>query len=224
VLPSRSAMEHPPPVTVEILNDGPPTIPRQAASVILLRASHLGFELLLVKRSPAQRFMGGYWVFPGGAVDADEGEGEAAQRAAAVRELREEAGVAGIAAADLVRYSRWITPELLRIRFDTHFFLALTPAGTVARCDGHECVDQRWDAPQALLDDYARGTLALAFPTLRQIEQLAAFGSAAELLERARTHDVTAVLPRVVRSGEIARLVLPGEPGYDPAPPPPGDV
>ena len=129
------------PATGEALNEGPPTIPRQAASVILLREGAAGFELLLVKRNPAQRFMGGYWVFPGGAVDADEGEGDAAHRAAAVRELREEAGVGGIGAGELVRYSRWITPELLRIRFDTHFFLALAPAGTVARCDGHECVD-----------------------------------------------------------------------------------
>ena len=36
--------------------------------------------------------MGGVWVFPGGAVDADDGDGEDAQRAAAIRELREEAG------------------------------------------------------------------------------------------------------------------------------------
>ena len=38
--------------------------------------------------------MGGAWVFPGGAVDAHEGEGDAAHRAAAVRELEEEAGIA----------------------------------------------------------------------------------------------------------------------------------
>ena len=212
------------PATREALNEGPPTIPRQAASVILLREADAGFQLLLVKRNPAQRFMGGYWVFPGGAVDADEGEGEAAHRAAAVRELREEAGVGGIGAGELVRYSRWITPELLRIRFDTHFFLALAPRGTVARCDGHECVDDRWDAPLALLADYERGALELAFPTLRHVEQLSAFASAGALLEHARTHDVLPVLPRVVRSGEIARLVLPGVPGYGGAPFGQGDV
>jgi 8-oxo-dGTP pyrophosphatase MutT (NUDIX family) len=154
-------------------------------------------------------------VFPGGAVDADDGSGEAAHRAAAIRELREEAGVGGIGPADLVRYSRWITPELLRVRFDTHFFLALAPAGSVARCDGHECVAERWDAPDVLLADYERGALTLAFPTLRHLEQLAAFGSAGELVEHARTHDVRPVLPSVVHSGEIARLVLPGEAGYD---------
>ena len=44
--------------------------------------------------TPPQRFMGGAWVFPGGAVDAAEGEGDAAHRRAGVREVAEEAGVA----------------------------------------------------------------------------------------------------------------------------------
>jgi 8-oxo-dGTP pyrophosphatase MutT (NUDIX family) len=218
-------MDHQRPATGEALNEGPPTIPRQSASLILLReAAARGFEVLLVRRNPAQRFMGGYWVFPGGAVDAHEGKGEAAHRAAAVRELREEAGIAGVDPAELVRYSRWITPELLKIRFDTWFFLARAPAGAVARADGYECVAERWASPHALLEDYGRGDLELAFPTLRHLEQLSVFASARDLLEHAATHDVSPVLPRVVRSGEIARLVLPGEPGFDADAPAAGDV
>jgi 8-oxo-dGTP pyrophosphatase MutT (NUDIX family) len=206
------------PATGEALNEGPATIPRQSASVILLRDADPGFELLLVKRNPAQRFMGGYWVFPGGAVDAHEGVGDVAHRAAAVRELREEAGVGGVAAADLVRFSRWITPELLKIRFDTHFFLVRAPDATVARCDGRECVDLRWASPLDLLADYERDELTLAFPTLRHLEQLSSFATAGELLEHASKHEIRPVLPRVVLSGEIARLVLPGDPGYEAAP------
>ena len=71
---------------------GEETVPRQAATVILLRGGADALEVLLVKRTPQARFMGGVWVFPGGAVDADEGEGDAAHRVAAVRELEEEAG------------------------------------------------------------------------------------------------------------------------------------
>ncbi len=203
------------PTTREQLNDGVPTAPRPSASLILVRDAAEGFELLLVRRNPAQRFMGGYWVFPGGAVDADEGEGELAHRAAAVRELREEAGIGGVDPAGLVAFSRWITPELLRIRFDTHFFVARAPAGAVARTDGHECVGERWGTPAALLDACARGELELAFPTHRQLEQLSLFASAGELLHHARTHPVRPVRPRVVRSGEIARLVLPGEAEFE---------
>ena len=87
------------------------------------------------------------------------------------------------------------------------------------RCDGRECVDVRWVTPRAAIEACVRGDLALAFPTLRQLEQLSAFATAGELLAHARTHDVRPLLPRVVRSGEIARLVLPGEPGYDDAKP-----
>ncbi|MFI5037480.1 MAG: NUDIX domain-containing protein, partial [Solirubrobacterales bacterium] len=77
----------------EDYNPGPATPPRQAATVILLRGGAEQLELLLVRRTPGARFMGGVWVFPGGAVDAGEGDGDDAHRAAAIRELHEEAGV-----------------------------------------------------------------------------------------------------------------------------------
>src|SRR4051812_1848767 len=95
----------------EELNTGGAVVtPRQAATVMLLRGGGDGLEVLLVKRNPAARFMGGAWVFPGGAVDAQEGEGDLSHRAAAVREVAEEAGVALPDPAALVKYSRWITP------------------------------------------------------------------------------------------------------------------
>ena len=57
--------------------------PRQAATVIVLRGGDRALEVLLVQRTPAARFMGGVWVFPGGAVDSAEGEGDTAHRVAA---------------------------------------------------------------------------------------------------------------------------------------------
>ena len=53
------------------------------------------------------------------------------------------------------------------------------------------------------------------FPTIKHLEQLGAFASAQELLTYARGRDVQPVQPRVVLSGETARVLLPGEPGYD---------
>ena len=64
--------------------------PRQAASLILLRDGPEGAEVLLVQRNPEQRFMGGAWVFPGGAVHDGEDTDHAAT---AIRELEEEAGI-----------------------------------------------------------------------------------------------------------------------------------
>src|SRR3954471_3316985 len=123
------------------INTGEPTVPRQAATVIVLRGGSERLEVLMVRRTPKARFMGGAWVFPGGAVDAHEGEGDAAHRAAAVREVREEAALELPDPAALVKFSRWITPPEFRIRFDTHFFLAPAPPGQDACADGKEMVD-----------------------------------------------------------------------------------
>ena len=81
------------PAPGEELNKGPETPPRPAATVIVLRGGSEQLEVLLVKRNPESRFMGGAWVFPGGAVDRREGRGEQALRTAALRELEEEAGI-----------------------------------------------------------------------------------------------------------------------------------
>jgi 8-oxo-dGTP pyrophosphatase MutT (NUDIX family) len=182
--------------------------------VILLRGGAEGLEVLLVRRTPQARFMGGVWVFPGGAVDSGEGDGEAAHRAAAIRELREEAQITLDPAAELVRFSRWITPSQVQIRFDTHFFLATMPEGQEPAIDGRECVDLGWFEPRAALDAHRRGELELVFPTIKHLEQLSAFASADALLEHARGRAVEPVEPRVVMEGEVARIVLPGEPGY----------
>ena len=128
-------------------NPGKATPPRQAATVILLRGGEQTLEVLLVKRTPEARFMGGVWVFPGGAVDTDEGEGDGAHRAAAIRELREEAAIVLADPVALVKFSRWITPAEVQIRFDTHFFLAPLPAGQEPAIDGEECVDLGWFTP-----------------------------------------------------------------------------
>src|SRR3954447_176383 len=103
-----------PPHRSEEINQGPEIPPRVAASVIVLRDSAAGPEVLLVQRNPEQRFMGGAWVFPGGAVDADESVEESA-----VRELREEASITLAPGAELLPFSRWITPAEVKIRFDT---------------------------------------------------------------------------------------------------------
>ena len=204
----------------EELNRGQETQPRQAATIMLLRGAAQALEVLLVKRTPAARFMGGVWVFPGGAVDAGEGEGDGAHRTAAVRELREEAGIALDDPASLVKFSRWITPAEVVVRFDTHFFLAPAPVGQEPSIDGSEIVDWRWSTPLAALEAHRAGEILLVFPTIKHLEQLSAFGSADELLHHARGRDVHPVQPRVVLSGETARVLLPDEQGYDDPPQP----
>ena len=209
-------MEFDKPAPGEELNaSGEATVPRQAASVILLRGGSEALELLLVQRTPQARFMGGFWVFPGGAVDAHEGEGDEAHRLAAVRELEEEASVGGITPQELVKFSRWITPAVVQIRFDTHFFLATAPEGVEPVVDGSEIVDHIWYSPRAALDAYGREQLPLVFPTIKHLEQFSSFDSADALIAHAAQQTVEPVEPPILMEGEVARVLLPGEPGYD---------
>jgi 8-oxo-dGTP pyrophosphatase MutT (NUDIX family) len=202
----------------ELNTAGSVTPPRQAATVIVLRGGAVRLEVLLVQRTPEARFMGGVWVFPGGAVDAHEGTGDGAHRMAAVRELAEEAAIEGVGPAELVKFSRWITPPEVKIRFDTHFFLAAAPDDAEPRVDGSECIDLGWFTPAAALEAHRAGRLPLVFPTIKHLEQLSAFSSADALLGHARGREVLPVTPRVLGSGEQTRIVLPGEPGYEDAP------
>ena len=197
----------------EELTAGRAAAARPAATVIVLRGGADALEVLLVQRNPAARFMGGAWVFPGGAVDALEGTGEASLRAAAVREVEEEAGIRIADPRTLIPYSRWITPAEVKTRFDTWFFLAELPAGAAPQVDGAEVVDARWYAPADALEARRRNELLLVFPTIRHLEQLSAFASVDALLAHARGREVRPIQPRVLMSGETARIVLPGEPG-----------
>jgi 8-oxo-dGTP pyrophosphatase MutT (NUDIX family) len=197
----------------EELNEGEVTEARQAASIILLRDSPEGPEVLLVQRNPNQRFMGGAWVFPGGAVQAEDAD----HSAAAVRELEEEAGIALPEDAEVVAWSRWITPEEVKVRFDTWFFVAEAPPAAEATVDGSECVDSRWLRPAAALEAFARDELMLVFPTIKHLEAVAQAESVADALHNARTREIVPVQPKLMIRGEEAVIVLPGEQGYDEA-------
>ena len=199
----------------EELNPGQESVPRPAATVIVLRGGPDKLEVLLVKRNPASKFMGGAWVFPGGAVDRSEGEGQPALRAAALRELGEEAGIELDDPSNLIPFSRWITPAQVKIRFDTWFYLTPLPDGATPEIDGRAIVDARWYEPREALEAAGRGELLLVFPTIKHLEQISPFESAQALMDYARGRDVRPVQPRVVMQGETARILLPGEPGYE---------
>jgi 8-oxo-dGTP pyrophosphatase MutT (NUDIX family) len=196
-------------------NAGQATVPRPAATVILLRGGTETLEVLLVQRNPQARFMGGAWVFPGGSVDREEGEGQDALRNAAARELKEEAGIDIQDPTALVAYARWITPAQIKTRFDTWFYLAPAPDGAEPVIDGSEIVDHAWYRPADALQASTDGDLFLVFPTIKQLQQLSAFATAHELIAHASDKTIEPVEPRVLVTGETARIVLPGEPGYD---------
>lgn len=202
----------------EAPNHDTPVTPRPAASIVLLRRggkhAQRALEVLLLKRTDGAAFMPGAWVFPGGSVDPEDGEGPDGFRACAVRELREEAGIELPAEEELVPFCRWITPEIVSRRFDAWFFLALAPAHAPPRPDGAETTEAAWFEPGAALEAQAAGDLVLAFPTISQLRELLPFRNSDEAIAAYRERPVEPILPKVIGNREDHRVVLPGDPDY----------
>lgn len=175
--------------------------PLDASSVVLLRDSSLGLQVLLQRRHHNARVLGGMYVFPGGKLDATDmvaahgamqaGRGTAgwprlnepqldtltgiALYVAALRELAEEAGVR-LDLSDLHPWSRWITPRdspLCTARFDTRFFVASMPADQTVVHDHHEAVESLWLTPRDAIQRHWNGALGLMPPQLMTLVQLA---------------------------------------------------
>jgi 8-oxo-dGTP pyrophosphatase MutT (NUDIX family) len=165
------------------------------------------------KRTPAARFMADVWVFPGGAVDGASTD-DAAHRLTAMRELEEEAGIKLGDPAGLVPFARWITPEEVKVRYDTWFYLALAPSHSQPEPDGEEIVETAWLSPADALARHSRGEMLLVFPTIHKLQVLARYATAEEALDAARAANVEPILPRVDASGPEPRILLPGDWGY----------
>ena len=150
---------------------GTPAKPRPAATIVLLRRGDSDDrrrpEVLMVRRSPEASFMPGVWVFPGGAIEPGESAADCA-----ARELEEETGIALGAEAELVAWSRWITPEVVPVRFDTHFFVAIADPHSRPVPDRTEVSDAGWFEPGGALEAHRAGDLALVFPTIKTLETL----------------------------------------------------
>jgi 8-oxo-dGTP pyrophosphatase MutT (NUDIX family) len=200
--------------SAEAPNDGTPATPRPAASVVLLRRggkhSQRALEVLLLKRTESARFMPGVWVFAGGSVEPEDGEGPDGFRACARRELREEAGIELPSEEELVPFTRWITPEVVSRRFDAWFFLALAPAHTPPQVDGAEIIEAGWFEPAAALAAEEAGEMAFAFPTRTQLGWLAEHPTSAAAIAAFRGRSTEPLMPVLEGEGEDARFVIPG--------------
>jgi 8-oxo-dGTP pyrophosphatase MutT (NUDIX family) len=194
--------------------------PHPAATLILIRDGDRGPEILMVRRSTGLSFHGGAWAFPGGRIDeedrraaGDSGDVRDVARWAAIREAREEAGVA-IDTGSLILLSRWITPPGLPKRFDTWFFAA--PGGSDAvRVDGGEIVDHRWMLAEEALAARARSEIDLPPPTFVTLTQLTGGRSAGDVIDRLRQRPFQCYEPKLVIVPGGACTLYAGDAAYD---------
>lgn len=193
-----------------------------AATVIPLRNGAEGIELLLLRRNPELRFLGGAWVFPGGKIDPQDFAGserseaalmQAAQRAA-VRETREEAGLE-ILEQNLAHFSRWIPPTTIAKRFETWFFATSLEGEVEVVVDGEEIDEFAWFTPQRAMAAQQAGEIVLAPPTYITIHQMSAFPDTRAALADLDAREVDVFSPRIVKSGQGAICLYAGDVAYE---------
>ena len=206
-----------------------PAVPRPAATVILLRRSgrhrERGLEVLMLRRGSEARFMPERLGLPGRrrrpratttsprALELEVELEELAHRVCGARELGEEASIP-LEAHALRPWSRWVTPEVVPIRFDTRFYVALAPAHSKPEPDRSEVDEARWLTPAGALDEHAAGGLELSFPTVRHLEELTGFPDADAVLAEGESRRVEAITPKVRGDRENFEVLLPGDPGF----------
>jgi 8-oxo-dGTP pyrophosphatase MutT (NUDIX family) len=116
---------------------------------------------------------------------------------------------------DLHYFAHWITPTAAPRRFDTRFFVAAAPEDQEPLHNPGELIDQVWIRPLDAIDGHRRGTFDLILPTIRNLEAIARFDRAADLLAAAASSpSVPTVVPRLVQDDDGLRILLPGDPGY----------
>lgn len=183
-----------------------------AATVVLLRDSSAGPEVLLLERPRHRGSFAGAWVFPGGGVDpGDRRQADAAApagsaspavqapdrrsaawaetveqlaaRRAAVREVREETGLE-VEPDSLVATALWVPPSSAPKRLRTWFYVTTAPPGSIALAED-EVIDYAWLRPEAALQRHASAVMTLVAPTWVTLHGLQGYGTVAEIVASA---------------------------------------
>lgn len=193
-----------------------------AATVVLVRDSHEGLEVLLLRRSKAVSFAQGSWVFPGGKIDkADYKDNlediETAARRGAVRETLEEADLL-IEAERLHYFAHWTTPPENPRRYATWFYISEVRGDSEAvTVDGSEILEHRWYSPSQALADQRDKLIAMMPPTFITLSELAACGNVAQALAMYRKRPVAKFLPKFTLTERGVAMLYPGDSGYEQA-------
>ena len=182
---------------------------RPAATVVVLRNGARGPEVFMIRRHEASPFMPGAHVFPGGRLE----DGETAA-AAAIRELREETGIA-LSIGALTPFARWRTPVNEPRRFDTLFFAARMPGDQVPVHDPRETTGCEWLTPAVAVSRALRREILLPPPTWITLREIEPYPDVEAIFAWARTRAVAVREPQLVTCGDRRLLVVPGDPLCD---------
>lgn len=118
--------------------------------------------------------------------------------------------------AQITPFARWFPKnEAISRIYDTRFYLANLGTGAVdVSIDHAENTHLFWTSAQGALDVAARGEIKLIFPTRRNLERLALFGSYEEARAQAEAIPVRTIMPQVVEHDGQPWLTILADAGY----------
>ena len=115
----------------------------------------------------------------------------------------------------LTPFARWCPNFRETRRFDTLFYLAEAPDNAAApTVSAHEAVHAFWASAAEVLAEIEAGRAHAIFPTRRNLERLARFGSIAEARADAARHPVTRIAPWVEQREGAPHVCIPDNIGY----------
>jgi len=115
----------------------------------------------------------------------------------------------------LHRWSHWITPQGMPIRFDTRFYLARMPEDQACRPDMKETVAGVWVTPEEALLSSLSGEMPLSPPIVATLHELQTVGSFDELMNAANLRPWgEALLPRLIPLPHGNIVIEPWDPMY----------
>ncbi len=115
----------------------------------------------------------------------------------------------------LVPFARWVPPPGLHgKRYDTRFYLARMPDGVEAGHDGNEATTSWWITPAEAIARADRQEAEVMFPTRRNLERLALFGSIESLIGHALETPIVTVQPEIRVCDDGPHLCIPEGIGY----------
>lgn len=192
-----------------------------AATVVIMRDSESGIELLMLRKNSKVAF-GGMWVFPGGKIDETDrvinSDGSldelATATSAAARETFEEAAIS-VSQENLFWFSHWVPPAITPKRFSTYFFATKLLDGDEVTIDDSEIIEHSWFRPHEAINLRDAGEIELAPPTWVTLNHLISFTNVEDALNALDVKDPIFYETHIAQSAKGPVAMWFGDAGYE---------
>lgn len=177
-----------------------------------------GIEVLLLRRNKQLKFASGFWVYPGGKIEADELQNRSkldAAKIAGARETMEEAQL-DVNSEQLQFCIHWTTPANEKRRFSTYFFhvkVGYDHSDVVV--DDSEILEHKWMSPTAALEALQQKEIFLLPPTYITLQRIIDCKNYQEVIQEWNRSEPTFVNPIIAMDNFTVHCMYDGDAGYE---------